>query len=158
MAFYENVFIIRQDMSTAQVEALADQFAETLTQGGGRIAKREYWGLKSLSYRVRKNRKGHYVMFNIDGPSSAVNEMERTMRINEDVLRLLTVRVDELEEGPSAIMRGRGERERPERGDRGDRFDRGDRGDRGDRFERSDRGDRGGRERGGETDSVGGLA
>jgi small subunit ribosomal protein S6 len=97
-------------------------------------------------------------MFNIDGPSSAVNEMERTMRINEDVLRLLTVRVDELEEGPSAIMRGRGERERPERGDRGDRFDRGDRGDRGDRFERSDRGDRGGRERGGETDSVGGLA
>ncbi|MFO1189930.1 MAG: 30S ribosomal protein S6 [Alphaproteobacteria bacterium] len=170
MPFYENVFITRQDMSTAQVEALADQFAETLSQGGGRVVKREYWGLKNLAYRVRKNRKGHYVMFNIDAPPAAVNEMERTMRINEDVLRLLTIRVDELEEGPSAIMRGRGERERSDRGDRGDRFDRGDRGDRGDRFERGDRGDRsdrsdrgergerGGRDRGGETDNLGGQA
>jgi len=172
MPFYENVFIMRQDMSTTQVEALADQFAETLSQGGGRVVKREYWGLKSLAYRVRKNRKGHYVMFNIDAPPAAVNEMERTMRINEDVLRLLTVRVDELEEGPSAIMRGRGERERErgERGERGERFERGDRGDRGERgerfergergerFERGDRGERAGRDRGGETDNLGGQA
>ncbi|MCC7272230.1 MAG: 30S ribosomal protein S6 [Alphaproteobacteria bacterium] len=137
MTFYENVFIARQDIAANQVEALADQFAAVITENGGQVAKREYWGLRNITYRIRKNRKGHYVLFNLDAPSAAVAEMERTMRINEDVLRYLTVRVDALEEGPSAMMQSKGRDER----DRGDRPRR-DRGDR--EFERRDydRGDR----------------
>ena len=107
MSFYENVFIARQDISSAQVEALADQFATLVTDQGGQVTKREYWGLRNLSFRMKKNRKGHYVLFNLDAPSAAVNELERNMRINEDVLRYLTIRVDALEEGPSAVMQAR---------------------------------------------------
>src|ERR1700691_783685 len=111
MPFYENVFIARQDISTAQVEALTDTFAALVAEQGGKVEKREYWGLRNLAYRIKKNRKGHYVLFNLDAPPAAVSELERTMRINEDVLRYLTVRVDALEEVPSAVMlnRGRGD-------------------------------------------------
>ena len=134
MPFYENVFIARQDVSAAQVEALAESFAGIVAQHGGTVTKREYWGLRNLAYRVKKNRKGHYMLFNLDAPPAAVNELERNMRINEDVLRYLTVRVEALEEGPSAVMqnRDRGDRERRDR-------DRGDRGDRRPRFERESR-------------------
>lgn len=123
MSFYESIFIARQDISAAQVEALADGFTQLIQDNGGRVAKREYWGLRNLSYRIKKNRKGHYILFNIDGPAAAVNEMERTMRINEDVLRYLTVRVEALEEGPSAMMqaRSRGDERDRDRGERGGR-------------------------------------
>ena len=117
MAFYENVFIARQEISAAQVDALADQFTNALTENGGAVKKKEYWGLKSLTYRIKKNRKGHYVLLNIDAPPAAVHEMERQMRINEDILRFLTVRVDELEEGQSAMLQSRGREDRPRRFD-----------------------------------------
>ena len=103
MPLYENVFIARQDISGAQVDALADAFTQLITEQGGEIKKRENWGLRNLAYRMNKNRKGHYVLLNIDAPAPAIAELERTMRINEDVLRYLTIRVDELEEGPSAV-------------------------------------------------------
>ena len=128
MPFYENVFIARQDISAAQVEALAETFAGIVTAQGGQITKREYWGLRNLAYRIKKNRKGHYMLFNLDAPPAAVNELERNMRINEDVLRYLTVRVEALEEGPSAVMQNRGrgdERDRDRDRDRGDRGRRG---------------------------------
>src|SRR5919206_636022 len=118
MSFYESVFIARQDISASQVDALADGFTAVITENGGQVTKREYWGLRNLAYRIKKNRKGHYVLLNIDAPPAAVKEMERTMRINEDVLRFMTIRVDELEEGPSAFMQGRGSRDRDERGPR----------------------------------------
>jgi small subunit ribosomal protein S6 len=117
MAFYENVFIARQEISAAQVDALSDQFTNVLTENGGAVKKKEYWGLKSLAFRIKKNRKGHYVLLNIDAPPAAVHEMERQMRINEDILRFLTVRVDELEEGPSAMLQSRGREDRPRRFD-----------------------------------------
>ena len=140
MPFYENVFIARQDVTTAQVEGLTELFSGIITAQGGTVTKKEYWGLKSLSYRVRKNRKGHYTLLNIDAPAAAVIEMERNMRIHEDVLRQLTVRVDELEEGPSAMMQSKGGRDRDDRGPRGrDRDDRGPREDRGPRGDRDDR-------------------
>ncbi|MBX7146039.1 MAG: 30S ribosomal protein S6 [Alphaproteobacteria bacterium] len=104
MSFYENVFIVRQDMSQAQVEALADTFSSILVDQGGKVLKREYWGLKNLAFRIKKNKKGHYLFLGIDAPSPAVVEMERNMRINEDILRYLTVHVHKLEEGPTAMM------------------------------------------------------
>lgn len=142
MPYYECVFIARQDISAPQVEALADQFTKVVQDGGGQVPKREYWGLRSLSYRIRKNRKGHYMLLNLDAPPPAVHEMERQMRINEDIIRQMTVRVDALQEGPSTMMQSRGSRDdRPRREDRfrGERGERFDRGDRGDRFEREDR-------------------
>jgi small subunit ribosomal protein S6 len=135
MALYEHIYLARQDVSAQQVEELTNALTEVLSQGGGKVTKNEYWGLKSLSYRIKKNRKAHYSLLNIDAPAAAVAEMERQMRINEDILRFMTVRVDELEEGPSAMMQ---KRDRDDRdgdrpgGPRGDRFG-GDRGDRGDR-------------------------
>jgi small subunit ribosomal protein S6 len=111
MPLYENVFIARQDISGAQVEALADSLTQLVADQGGEVKKREYWGLRNLAYRMRKNRKGHYVLFNLDAPPAAVAELERTMRINEDVIRYLTIRVESLEEGPSAIMQSRGGRD-----------------------------------------------
>jgi small subunit ribosomal protein S6 len=138
------VFITRHDISAPQVEALADHFTKVVQDGGGTIAKREYWGLRSLSYRIRKNRKGHYMLLNIDAAAPAVHEMERQMRLNEDVVRHLTVRVEELQEGPSAMMQSRASRDdRPRREDRfGDRPPREDR-HREDRFgERPPRGER----------------
>ncbi len=119
MPFYENVFIARQDISASQVDALADGFTTIIAEQGGQVVKREYWGLRSLSYRMKKNRKGHYVLFNLDAPPAAISELERNMRINEDVLRYLTVRVEALEEGPSAVMQSRGRGEERERGRRG---------------------------------------
>jgi small subunit ribosomal protein S6 len=148
MPLYENVFIARQDISGAQVDALADSFTQLIAEHGGEVKKRESWGLRNLAYRMNKNRKGHYVLFNIDAPAAAVAELERTMRINEDVLRYLTIRVEALEEGPSPIMLNRGSREDRPRRDRdryddrrdGDRRD-GDRPpiDRGERAERAER-------------------
>ena len=105
MALYENVFIARQDVPTTQVEALTTQFSELVTGLGGTVSKKEYWGLRSLTYRIKKNRKGHYTLLNIDAPPAAVKELERTMSINEDIIRFLTVRVDELEEAPSRRSR-----------------------------------------------------
>lgn len=125
MAFYETVFIARQDISAAQVEALADGFAQVIQERGGKVEGREYWGLRNISYRIKKNRKGHYVLLNIEADGPAVSEMERTMRINEDVLRYLTVRVEALEAGPSVMMQARArgeERERGRRGGYGDRY------------------------------------
>jgi small subunit ribosomal protein S6 len=133
MPLYEHVFLARQDVSGQQVEALVEQFKSVIEQNGGTVAKVEPWGLKSLTFRIRKNRKAHFTLMNIDAPPAAVSEMERQQRINEDVLRVLTIRVDELEEGPSAMLQ---KRDRDDRGDRGDRFgdrDRGPRRDRGDR-------------------------
>ncbi len=119
MPLYENVFIARQDISGAQVDALADTFTQLVADNGGEVKKREYWGLRNLMYRMRKNRKGHYVLLNLSAPPAAVAELERTMRINEDVIRYLTIRVDELEEGPSVVMQSRGSRDdRQRRGDR----------------------------------------
>lgn len=122
MPLYENVFIARQDISGAQVDALADTFTQLIAENGGEVKKREYWGLRNLTYRMRKNRKGHYVLFNIDAPPAALAELERTMRINEDVIRYLTLKVDALDEGPSVVMQNRGSRDdRQRRGDR-DRY------------------------------------
>ncbi len=127
MALYENVFIARQDVPATQVEALTNQFAELIAAQGGTVSKKEYWGLRSLAFRIKKNRKGHYSLLNIDAPAAAVKELERTMSINEDIIRFLTVRVDALEEGPSAVMqRGAEKSDRPG-GDRGDRSGWGDR-------------------------------
>jgi len=124
MPYYESVIIARQDMSGTQVEGLTDSLAALVEERGGAVVKREHWGLKSLAYRLKKNRKGHYVMLNLDAPWPAVEEMERQMRLNEDVLRYMTIRVDAIEEGPSAMMQARSSRDdRPRRGDR-DRPDR----------------------------------
>jgi small subunit ribosomal protein S6 len=127
MPFYENIFIARQDISTAQVEALADTFTNLVAENGGKVEKREYWGLRNLAYRMKKNRKGHYVLFNLDAPAAAVSELERNMRINEDVLRYLTIRVEELEAGQSAMMRRSERDERDRDRDRGPRRGYGDR-------------------------------
>jgi len=115
VAFYESVYIARPDISAAQVEALTQRLTEIIEAGGGRVTKNEYWGLKNLAYRIKKNRKGHYSLLNIDGPSETVGEYERNMRLSEDVLRYLTVRVDELDENPS-IMMTRGSRDDRGRG------------------------------------------
>ena len=117
MPLYECVFIARQDVSSSQVEGLVGQFSEIIEKNGGRIAKSEMWGLRNLAYKIKKNRKGHYALIHIDAPSDAVQEMERNMRLNEDVLRYLTVRVEELEEGPSVVMLSK--QGRDERGGRG---------------------------------------
>jgi len=155
MALYEHIFLARQDVSTQQVEALVDQFRQIIEQGGGKIAKVEPWGLKSLTYRIKKNRKAHFTLLNLDAPPAAVAEVERQERINEDVIRFLTVRVDELEEGPSAMMQKRDRDDRGERDGRpGGRFgdrDRGPRRDFGDR-PRRDFGDRPRRDDGGDGD------
>ena len=123
MPYYENVFLVRPDVSTQQVEGLATQFTEILTAQGGKVTKTEQWGLRNLTYRIKKNRKAHFVLFNIDAPPAAVAEMERNMRLSEDVLRNLTVRVDELEEGPSAMLQNKGRDDGP--GGRGGRRERG---------------------------------
>lgn len=137
MPFYEHVFLARQDASAQQVEELTTQLKGVVEQMGGKVTKTESWGVRSLTYRIAKNRKAHFTLLNLDAPAAAVVEIERQERIHEDVLRYLTVRVDELEEGPSAMMR-KSERDRDERGDRGDRGprDRDDRGPRGDRDDR----------------------
>jgi small subunit ribosomal protein S6 len=123
MPLYEHVFLARQDVTAQQVEAMADQFRGVIENGGGTIGKLEYWGVKSLAYRIKKNRKAHYTLVNIDAPAPAVAEMERQMSINEDILRFMTIRVDALEEGPSAMMQRRDREERRDREARGERDD-----------------------------------
>ena len=110
MRLYESVFIARQDITSAQVEAMADEFAEIITSAGGSIKKREHWGLRSLAYRIKKNRKGHYVMFNLETGPEALREYERIMGLNEDVLRFLNLNIEEVEEGPSIMMQAKTER------------------------------------------------
>lgn len=105
MPLYESTFIAKQDLSKQQVTAIADQFTDILKKGGGTVVKNEYWGLRPLAYRIQKHRRGHYVMLAIDAPAPALHEMERNIGINEDVMRHLTVRVDKIEEEPSAPLR-----------------------------------------------------
>jgi small subunit ribosomal protein S6 len=136
MPLYEHVFIARQDLAQAQVDALAQTATDIIESNGGKVVKTETWGLRSLAYRIAKNRKGHYVALDFEAPPGVTAELERQTQINEDVIRYMTIRVDEHEAGPSAMMR---RNERSERGDRGDRGDRGPRGDRGDRPDRGDR-------------------
>ena len=128
MALYEHVFLARQDLAQAQVDTLAETATKIIEDNKGKVVKTENWGLRSLAYKIAKNRKAHYVMLEIDAPAGVVAELERQTQINEDIIRFMTVRIDELENGPSAMMR-RGERDRA----------RGDRGDRGDRPRRDDR-------------------
>ena len=115
MRLYESVFIARQDISSQQVESMADEFAGIITNAGGKIHKREYWGLRSLAYRIKKNRKGHYSLLAIDAPAPAVKEMERQLLINEDVLRFMTIRVEELDLELSPVLARRDRGDRPER-------------------------------------------
>ena len=115
MPFYESVFVARQDISAAQVDSLADDMEKIVLERGGKIARREYWGLRTLAYRMKKNRKGHYVMFNLDTSSDAIQEMERNLRLHEDVLRYMTVRREELRSEPSPMAYGKGDRDRAER-------------------------------------------
>src|ERR1700712_4369540 len=132
MALYEHVFLARQDLAQAQVDTLAETATKIIEDNGGKVIKTETWGLRSLAYRIAKNRKAHYVMLEFNAPTNVPIELERQTQINEDVLRYMTLRVDEHETGPSAMMR---------RSERSERSDRGDRGDRGDR-PRRDRDDR----------------
>jgi len=112
MALYEYVFIARQDINASQVEGISNALTEVLEQNGGKVHKSEYWGLKSLAYKIKKNRKGHYVLLNIETPYEALVEMERQAGLNEDILRFMTIRVDELEEGQSAVLRNKADKER----------------------------------------------
>jgi len=136
MALYEHVFLARQDLAQAQVDALAETAKKIIDDNNGRVVKTENWGLRSLAYKIAKNRKAHYVMLEIDAPGDVVAELERQTQINEDVIRYMTVKVDALEEGPTVMMR-KSDRDRERRGDR-----EGGRPDRGDRPERADREDR----------------
>ncbi|MFC3050965.1 30S ribosomal protein S6 [Kordiimonas pumila] len=119
MALYEHVFIARQDISTSQVEAITADFSKIIEENDGKVAKNEYWGLKNLAYKIKKNRKGHYVLLNLDAPHAAVSEMERQARLHEDVIRFMTIRVDEFEEGQSVVLRSKADKDRrPPRGDK----------------------------------------
>jgi small subunit ribosomal protein S6 len=142
MPLYEHIVLARQDVSAQQVEDLTAQLKGVIEQMGGKVTKLEQWGVRTLAYRMRKNRKAHFTLFNVDGPSAALNEIERQERLNEDVLRYITVRVEEHEEGPSAMMRKSDRDDRGDRGDRGGGFRDRDRGGFRDR-DRGDRGDRG---------------
>ena len=138
MALYEHVFIARQDLSNAQAEGLVEHFSQILKDNGGTVPGTEYWGLRTLAYKINKNRKGHYGFLRTDAPSAAVKEMERLMGLHDDIMRVLTIKVDAHEEGPSAVIHAKNSRD--ERGGRG-----GFRGDRvGFRGDRGPRGDRGG--------------
>ena len=141
MPLYEHVYLARQDLSAQQVEELTTRLSGVITEAGGKISKTEYWGMKSLNYRIRKNRKAHMTLLNVDAPPAALSEVERQERLSEDVLRYLTIRVEAHEDGPSAMMR-KSDRDDRDRGDRGDRG-RDDRG-RGERRRHED----GGEERG----------
>lgn len=121
MALYEHVFLARQDVTAQQVEELTARFKGVIEANGGSVSKNEYWGVKTLTYRIRKNRKAHFSLLNIDAPAPAVAEMERQMRLDEDILRFLTIRVEALEEGQSVMLQKRDRDDRGERGDRGDR-------------------------------------
>jgi len=144
MPLYEHVFLARQDLAQAQVDALAENATKILTDNGGTVVKTETWGLRGLAYRMAKNRKAHYVLLNVNAPPAAIAELERQTGINEDVIRYMTIRVDAHEAGPSAMMR-RSDRDRERGGDRGDRGGRPggdrDRGERAPRFAREEMGE-----------------
>jgi small subunit ribosomal protein S6 len=148
MPVYEHVFLARQDLAQAQVDALAETATQIIESNEGKVTKVENWGLRSLAYKIAKNRKAHYVLLNIDAPAGVVAELERQSQINEDIIRYMTVRVEGLEEGPSVMMRKSDRGERGGRGGRDDRGPRGDRDDRGPRGDREDRGPRGDGDRG----------
>jgi small subunit ribosomal protein S6 len=150
MPLYEHVYLARQDLSAQQVEELTTQLSGVITQMGGKITKTEYWGVKSLTFRIRKNRKAHMTLLNVDATPATLNEIERQERLNEDVLRYLTVRVEEHEEGPSAMMR-KSDRDRDDRDGRGDRGG-------GGRFRDRDRGDRPRRDDAGSDDAPAAAA
>ena len=143
MALYEHVFLARQDLSAQQVEALVEQYKGVIESLGGSVGRVENWGLKSLTYRINTNRKAHYTLMDVTAPPAAIQELERQQGLSEDILRFMTVRVEQHEEGASAMMQKRDDREREGRfGDRprfGDRERGGDRGDRGDRGPRRPR-------------------
>jgi len=134
MPHYEHIVIARQDVSAQQAEEIAESLAQIIAENGGQVVKTEYWGLRNLAYRIKKNRKGHYILLNIDAPWAAVAEMERQERINEDIIRFLTIRAEELNQGPSIMMQVKAAREerarreggRPEGGRDRDRRDRDD--------------------------------
>jgi len=138
MALYEHVFIARQDLSNQQAEALIEHFGQILADNGGNLVDSEYWGLRTLAYRINRNRKGHYGFMKTDAPAPAVHEMERLMRLHDDIMRVMTIKVDEHEEGPSAVIQARSSRD-DRRGGRGGDRDRGPRRDREDRSEREER-------------------
>lgn len=131
MSLYETVFIARQDVSAKQVEDYAAAFSKIVNDNGGETKKTESWGLRTLAYKINKNKKGHYTLFHFDAPHKAIAEMERNMKMNEDVLRYMTVRIDELPEGPSAILKQSddSDEDRGFGGDREGKFSRGDRED-----------------------------
>ncbi len=140
MPLYEHVMIARQDLSSAQAEGLIEHFSTVLADNGGKVVEHEYWGVKTMAYKINKNRKGHFAFLKTDAPSSAVQEMERLMRLHDDVMRVLTIKVDVHAEGPSVQMQKRDDRERgdrPEGGFGGERRERPSFG--GDRGERSER-------------------
>jgi len=147
MALYEHVFLARQDLAQAQVDALAETATKIVEENQGRVVKTETWGLRSLAYRIAKNRKAHYVMLEIDAPGDVVAELERQTQINEDVIRYMTVKVDEHEQGPTVMMRKQ-ERDRERRAERGERDGGRDGGRGGDRPDRGDRPERPRREEG----------
>ena len=137
MALYEHVFLARQDLSQQQVDALVEQYKGVIEAYGGSIGRVENWGLKSLTYRIKKNRKAYFTLMDMTAPAPAIAEMERQMGLSEDVLRYMTIKVEQHEDGPSAMMQ-----KRDDRPDRGGRFGDRDRGDRGDRGGDRDRGPR----------------
>jgi small subunit ribosomal protein S6 len=146
MALYEHVFLARQDLAQAQVDALAANATSIIESNGGKVVKTETWGLRTLAYKIAKNRKAHYVLLEFDAPGTVVAELERQTQINEDVIRYMSIKVDAHEAGPSAMMRKQERSERDERSPRGDREDRprrdSDSGQRRDRDDRAPRGDR----------------
>jgi len=121
MSLYEYTYIARQDIQPQQVDAITDEFAKIITDNGGKIAKTESWGLRTLAYRIKKYKKGHYVHLNIDAPHAAIAELERNARLHEDVIRYMTIRVDEFEEGDSVVLRSKDRDNRPPREDRAPR-------------------------------------
>jgi small subunit ribosomal protein S6 len=131
MSYYEHVLIARPDISPQQVDALIEDVTKTITDLGGKVSKSEYWGLRNLAYRIRKNRKGHYCLLNIDAPAEAVHELERKQKINEDVMRYKTIRVEVLDEEPSPILARRDRDERRRARSEGGRDDDGMGGDEG---------------------------
>ncbi|MEM9725040.1 MAG: 30S ribosomal protein S6 [Pseudomonadota bacterium] len=154
MPLYEHVMIARQDLSSAQAESLISEFSEVVTEQGGSIVGTEYWGLRSMAYKINRNRKGHYGFLRLDAPAAAIAELERRERFHDDVMRFMTIRVEEHQEGQSIVLTSKGSRD-DRRGGRGGR-DRDDRGPRGDR-DRGDR-DRGDRDRGERRDRDGDRA
>ena len=114
MALYEGVIIGRQDLTTSQFDMIVDEFTDVISSNKGEIKKKEYWGLRNLAYKINKNRKGHYTMLNIDAPSDAIIEYERLMRLHEDIIRFLTIRIKEISEKPSIIMNNKSDRQKNE--------------------------------------------